>query len=60
MPGAQELAFGQQYSLPSQLNPQRMFSALSKETKSRKLQSWQQPLNHTFLYGLNYAYRAST
>lgn len=35
-------------------------STISKESKSRMLQQWQQPLNHMFLFGLNYAYRAKT
>lgn len=33
---------------------------MSKETKSKRIALWKQPLNHTFLYGLNYAYRAKT
>ena len=33
---------------------------LSKETKSKRIAQWKLPLNHTFLYGLNYAYRAKT
>ena len=61
MPEVQDYFNGKPAGKTSRFNSQRVNSStLSKESKSKKILQWQQPLNHTFLYGLNYAYRANT